>query len=32
VDLTLVDIQSDLKVWMGQKKIKKFIGQGKYAP
>ncbi len=32
VDLTLVDIQSSLKVWMGQKKIKKFIGQGKYTP
>jgi uncharacterized protein (TIGR02722 family) len=32
VDLTLVDIQSNLKVWLGQKKIKKYIGQGKYTP
>lgn len=31
VDLTLVDIQSNLKVWMGQKKIKKFVGRSKYS-
>lgn len=30
VDLTLVDIESNEKVWTGQKKIKKFVGRGKY--
>ncbi len=32
VDLTLVDIQSNEKIWIGQKKIKKVIGRGKYQP
>lgn len=31
-DLTLVNIETNVKVWVGQKKIKKFIGQGKFAP
>lgn len=31
-DLTLVNIESNVKVWVGQKKIKKFIGQGKFQP
>ena len=31
-DLTLVNIETNVKVWAGQKKIKKFIGQGKFAP
>lgn len=30
-DLELVDVESNVKVWMGQKKIKKYIGQGKYS-
>jgi len=32
VDLQLIDIEKNLKVWLGNKKIKKFIGQGSYAP
>jgi len=32
VDLNLTDIESNLKVWPGQHKIKKFIGKGKYKP
>ncbi len=32
VDLELIDIEKNLKVWLGNKKIKKFIGQGSYAP
>ena len=32
VDLELIDIEQNLKVWLGNKKIKKFIGQGSYAP
>ena len=32
VDLTLVNIESNVKTWVGQKKIKKFIGQGKFSP
>lgn len=31
-DLTLVNIETNEKTWMGQKKIKKFIGRGKYRP
>jgi uncharacterized protein (TIGR02722 family) len=31
-DLTLIDIESNQKVWMGQKKIKKEIRQAHYAP
>lgn len=29
VDLNLVDLESNSKVWLGQKKIKKFIGRSK---
>ncbi len=32
VDLNLIDIESNLKVWAGQHKIKKYIGRGKYKP
>ena len=32
VDLTLVDIESNIKVWAGQKKHKKYIGRSKYSP
>jgi uncharacterized protein (TIGR02722 family) len=32
VDLALIDIESNLKVWPGQKKIKKYISQGRYKP
>jgi len=32
VDLTLVNVESNVKTWLGQKKIKKYIGQGKFAP
>lgn len=32
VDLELIDMEKNLKVWLGNKKIKKFIGQGSYAP
>lgn len=32
VDLTLLNIESNKKVWIGQKKIKKEIGQPHYAP
>ena len=31
VDLTLTDIETNEKIWLGQKKIKKFIGRGKYS-
>jgi len=31
-DLSLVNIETNVKVWVGQKKIKKFIGQGKFKP
>jgi uncharacterized protein (TIGR02722 family) len=31
VDMTLVDIATNEKTWMGQKKIKKFVGRDKYA-
>jgi penicillin-binding protein activator len=32
VDLSLVNIETNVKTWVGQKKIKKYIGQGKFAP
>jgi len=32
VDLTLIDLESNTKVWQGQKKIKKFITMGRYSP
>jgi PBP1b-binding outer membrane lipoprotein LpoB len=32
VDLTLTDIQSNEKVWIGQKKIKKYIARKNYKP
>ncbi|HUO57688.1 MAG TPA: penicillin-binding protein activator LpoB [bacterium] len=32
VDLTLVNIETNVKAWLGQKKIKKYIGQGKFQP
>ncbi len=31
VDLNLIDLQDNTKVWLGQKKIKKFIGRKKYS-
>ena len=31
-DLTLTNIETNEKVWIGQKKIKKFIGRGKFKP
>ncbi len=31
-DLTLVNIETNEKTWIGQKKIKKVIGRGKYRP
>jgi len=30
-DLELIDVESNVKVWIGQKKIKKFIGKGKFS-
>ena len=32
VDLELIDIENNLKVWLGNKKIKKYIGQSSYSP
>jgi hypothetical protein len=32
VDLTLMNIESNLKVWIGQHKIKKYIARGEYRP
>jgi uncharacterized protein (TIGR02722 family) len=32
VDMTLIDIETNRKVWMGQTKIKKYIGRSKYKP
>lgn len=32
VDLTLVDIETNVKSWIGQKKIKKFVGSSPYKP
>jgi uncharacterized protein (TIGR02722 family) len=29
VDLTLIDLENNVKVWLGQKKIKKYIGKNK---
>jgi uncharacterized protein (TIGR02722 family) len=31
VDLTLIHLEDNTKAWLGQKKIKKFIGRGKYS-
>lgn len=31
-DLTLVDIETNVKTWLGQKKIKKYIGRAAYKP
>jgi hypothetical protein len=30
-DLELIDVESNVKVWLNQKKIKKFIGKGRYS-
>jgi hypothetical protein len=30
--MTLIDLESNAKSWIGQKKIKKYIGRGKYKP
>jgi len=32
VDMTLIDLETNSKSWLGQKKIKKYIGRGKYKP
>jgi hypothetical protein len=32
VDLNLIQLESNAKVWVGQKKIKKFIARKKFAP
>lgn len=32
VDLTLMDIESNLKVWLGQHKIKKFVARSEFKP
>lgn len=32
VDLNLTSIETNLKVWAGQQKIKKYVGRGKYKP
>jgi len=32
VDMTLIDLETNAKSWIGQKKIKKYIGRGKYKP
>jgi uncharacterized protein (TIGR02722 family) len=32
IDLTLVDIETNVKSWIGQKKIKKYIGRSAYKP
>ncbi len=32
VDLTLINIESNLKTWMGQHKIKKYIARSEYRP
>ena len=31
IDLTLIDLERNTKVWQGQKKIKKYITLGKYS-
>lgn len=30
-DLELIDVESNVKIWLGQKKIKKYIGKGRYS-
>ena len=32
VDMTLIDIETNRKVWLGQTKIKKYVGRSKYKP
>lgn len=32
VDMTLINLETNEKSWIGQKKIKKYIGRGKYKP
>jgi len=32
VDLTLVNIETNVKTWLGQKKIKKYVANRKYSP
>jgi len=32
VDLTLVNIETNVKTWLGQKKIKKYVSNRKYSP
>ncbi|MFN2431566.1 MAG: penicillin-binding protein activator LpoB [Gemmatimonadota bacterium] len=30
VDLSLTDLESNEKIWLGQKKLKKYVGRGRY--
>lgn len=32
IDMTLIDLERNTKVWLGQEKIKKFITMGSYSP
>ena len=32
IDLTLINVETNAKVWIGQKKIKKYIARGRYEP
>ena len=32
IDMTLIDLETNSKSWVGQKKIKKYIGRGMYKP
>jgi hypothetical protein len=32
VDMTLIDLERNTKVWQGQQKIKKYIQLGAYSP
>jgi hypothetical protein len=32
IDMTLIDLERNIKVWQGQKKIKKYIARSKYKP
>lgn len=32
IDMTLIDLERNTKVWQGQKKIKKYIARGAYKP
>ena len=32
VDLNLIDLEKNTKVWQGQKKIKKYISRASYKP